>query len=771
LSGRSASFSPTKRSTTTPNINQRQQLIEDSDDDEETLQLKLQAIEAKLKLKKLQQQKARTTNSDVENEGASRPASAAEPIRSRPLSRYLEERERPFSRPGSQQNQVQVPLSPIKKQIPVESKSPGRVLGKDRKATDVSLGRAPSLRKRSAQQDPFTSSHDPKPSRYGSIRSRSRSPDHGFQVEKKSFSERMAESRSVEKSRQDKIDERQRNRSTGFRIDSKELERYEFSARETELLNTIQSKSPAKGDNQSGFSREEVLRAFTKPQGESIRRSNTTGRIQSRRRDHSPFNTLNSVITSMETDVSNSNRPSSSASQQLPTSSRPVSTEEEVYDRPNPPAPNSASFEPFSSVHLSKRILPHGFLNRTFSTTTTMLVPEVLHKVRHPSYEPPECEGDWVVLGVVASKSSPMEQKNNGPKKVHDPSARSPKRNDDANARNKYMALTLTDLKYSVDLFLFGTAFNRYYKLTPGTVIAILNPNILPPPPHRKDTHIFSLSVTSADDTILEIGTAKDLGFCKAVRKDGKICNSWLDARHTEFCTFHIEHQVQKAKSSRMEVNTGVGLFGPGGRRGGGNGHGHSNNSKRPNEWSGEQRNKGLLPDKSGSKYDKSTGTSYFITPSLPRPSQSRGNPNAAGDDENFSDDDPFLSLDHLSRGARQDRLQRRLADIERERDIARKLGGTSGGSMGGEYLRLKHGDQANTQGSSSSSGANAAGGEDGEKKSLGIDTKRKAEAVKLSPIKKTRFLTSKGIREAGRDSFGPAGNRDEGDDDGLDIV
>ena len=34
---------------------------------------------------------------------------------------------------------------------------------------------------------------------------------------------------------------------------------------------------------------------------------------------------------------------------------------------------------------------------------------------------------------------------------------------------------------------------------------------------------------------------------------------------------------------------------------------------------------------------------------------------------------------------------------------------------------------------------------------------------------KKTRFVTAKGIREAGRDSCGTAGGRDE--DDGLDIV
>ena len=45
---------------------------------------------------------------------------------------------------------------------------------------------------------------------------------------------------------------------------------------------------------------------------------------------------------------------------------------------------------------------------------------------------------------------------------------------------------------------------------------------------------------------------------------------------------------------------------------------------------------------------------------------------------------------------------------------------------------------------------------------------KRAADSVRLSPMKKTRFLTDKGIREAGRESLG---RQKVDQEDGLDIV
>ena len=48
---------------------------------------------------------------------------------------------------------------------------------------------------------------------------------------------------------------------------------------------------------------------------------------------------------------------------------------------------------------------------------------------------------------------------------------------------------------------------------------------------------------------------------------------------------------------------------------------------------------------------------------------------------------------------------------------------------------------------------------------------KRSAESIRLSPVKKTRLLTEKGIRHPGRESIGTKNGLTNGDDDDLDIV
>jgi minichromosome maintenance protein 10 len=138
----------------------------DDDDDEETLQLKLQAIQAKLRLKKLQsakaQQKAGSTAGSDAGSLVSRPESrtagtGAEPsadvesqqgvpLQSR-LAAVRDRNDRQIS-----QNSIQVPASPVRKVASTAAlqTSPQRILlgiDKGRKASEVSLKRAPSMKR------------------------------------------------------------------------------------------------------------------------------------------------------------------------------------------------------------------------------------------------------------------------------------------------------------------------------------------------------------------------------------------------------------------------------------------------------------------------------------------------------------------------------------------------------------------------------------------------------------------------------------------------
>lgn len=355
-------------------------------------------------------------------------------------------------------------------------------------------------------------------------------------------------------------------------------------------------------------------------------------------------------------------------------------------------------------------------------------MPRLLATVKGPDYEPPDVEADIVVLGVIASKSTPRNTKS-GPK-----TASTADPDDDGPNKSKFMVLHLTDFKWEIDCFLFGTAFTSFWKLTPGTLVAILNPGIMPP--RDKRTGKFSLKLGSSEDTILEIGNSRDLGFCKSVKKDGQECGSWIDKRKTEFCDFHVYLQVEKAKRGRMEVNTMTG-FGKG--------------------LSGKN---GARPEESNRRYDSYLKETMYVLP------------------KHLSGINTAKRLDHdedaLNRGMSREELhRRRLADKERERELAEKLGRV-GGKAGGEYMKVKAGGESGKPDSRSKPGNNAFDNpfhqrsadapEPLDAASLGLLGKR-ATDVTLSPVKRKRTAasaTTAGSRNAAASSSSGAPRRAE---------
>lgn len=743
------------------------------------LQLELQAIEAKLKIKRLRQAKASRealSTSDVENDGS---RSAARPVStlSKRANGHLGDNERRLPRSKSQP-EIKVPLSPPPRRTPVaEPRSPGRVLlGIDKGLTgrDVSLRRPPSAR---AEQERTLGAQS---SKYGSMRPGNHlAPPDG--APRKSFSERMAESRAGEKSRKEREERIKKARSKGFGIDEKEIESLSQSANDDPFIAEARSIGPRE------FTRDEVIQSYNKPvsggSGSALRRSNTTSGDLRSTRSTTTATTASSTATTHQSHPSLSSQASSSSLANLPPlpSSRPTSSS----PTPSTTSSTPSEFEPFSSLHLSRRLLPHTLLTRTFASKAVLTIPSLLRTVKSPDYLPPDGPSpdnpDFVVLAIIASKSAPKSHAN-------------PARE----AGGKYMALTLTDLKYSLDLFLFSTAFTRFWKLTPGTLIAILNPSIMPPSASKRDTGRFSLTLGSSDDTVLEIGSARDLGFCASIKRDGKRCSEWVDSRHTEFCLYHVDASLAKTKAGRMEVNSMSAPFAPGGRQGGG-------------IFSGSRRGGGRG---GGAQRDRTVPSDVFISSGA-----------AQRLDDNDVDPDAF----HAGT-SKSERLRRRLAEREREREIARQLG-SSGNGAGSLYLRAPFEAEKN-------GGSGGGGDEDGpeavDAMSLGLTgAGRAAEGVKLSPIKrrlrgkggdgdgeavgwggafrpgikgqvypaartttlapplkrqegverergesparkKTRFITAKGIREAGRESLGvPSGEGAEGadSDDGLEIV
>ncbi|CAA9966363.1 zf-primase multi-domain protein [Pyrenophora teres f. maculata] len=679
----SISPSPSKRH---PMSRGNTQLDSDGDEDEETLQLKLQAIEAKLKLKALQRK--RTTSSDADRDGASSRASTTMGMGMRRLDISRTE--------PRQESDIQVPHSPvrIRRQLD-EPKSPARVmLGIDKGLTarDISLKRPGNVLGRAGRSNSTRSMEPPKI---------------------KSFSERIAESRNKEKEREEKEEKAEQRRSRGFGLQSIEglKERPSLSrtnsSQSTDTRSSRDMPPPAPRNLNRMANRASVDLTLRNPPSSAPRPGSTSfppPRPISMSFPPPPQSPRPGSTLSFR---SESTRPSSKSSSNgfgASTASKyaEISSRDDSADAP--------SFESFSGLHLKSREMQHNVVTRTLEGKTVLTIPQLLKTVKAPAYDPPELENDYVVLGVICSKSTPYDSKN----AVKDQSKDSRER--DADPNGKFMVLKLTDLKWELDLFLFDTGFSQFWKLPVGTLVAILNPDIMPP--RNRDTGKFSLKLSSSDDTILELGTARDLEFCHAQRKDGKECTQWIDGRKTEYCEFHIQLQVEKAKKGRMQVSTMTGF---GGGPGGGKFGMFSGRSSGP---------KGDELKREGKYHDRELHETVYIAP----------RPGGAA---------KLIDRDHQSwegGASREDRFRKQLAEKEKERELAKKLGTMGDGSTGGDYMKIKAAGTQNlpARGYSSSQGSGAAKPDKPDGSDFASLLNRTSADVSLAPVKRKRTVSGK---------------------------
>jgi len=368
----------------------------------------------------------------------------------------------------------------------------------------------------------------------------------------------------------------------------------------------------------------------------------------------------------------------------------------------------------FTGFTLSKRYVQPAALTAACENKASISLPRLLKEVHGPDYDPPELDKDYIVYGIIASKSSPF---------THDDKHKSTTDADpDATVKSKYMVLHLTDLQWEINLFLFDSGFEAFWKLSVGTVIALLNPAIMPPRIHLRDTGAFSLKISSSEDTILEVGTSKDIGFCKSIKKDGHMCNQWIDGRKTEFCDFHINLRVEKTKAGRMEINgmAGLDLFGKKSKykdriymR-----HGSPEPRRRIKKSTASQYNK--------PHYDRSTGETAYLV---------RGSNTAK-----LLDADDYV---HSGMSA-ADRSRQRLATHEKERRLAKELA-SRGTGIGSDYMRVK-----NPDGNQAQSAHSIARSDELDEVTRSLAGTRAAD-VRLSPTRGGRSTRS-------RPSSGPVG-------------
>lgn len=191
-------------------------------------------------------------------------------------------------------------------------------------------------------------------------------------------------------------------------------------------------------------------------------------------------------------------------------------------------------------------------LKRMFSTVVS------------PLYLPPN-EINWVLFGVIAHKSEVKFSK----KKAVDvykygqdaPGKEDGKKQKQAAPQEtetdrKFMMMQVTDLEsLDVPLALHGEAFEKYWRLQEGVIVAILNPSTYTK--KSKDGTTFGLSLADrCGDCVIEIGYAKDYGQCSGtVLSTGSRCRQWVNKSKNVYCMFHNEQNIKSARGKRMEMN------------------------------------------------------------------------------------------------------------------------------------------------------------------------------------------------------------------------
>lgn len=190
---------------------------------------------------------------------------------------------------------------------------------------------------------------------------------------------------------------------------------------------------------------------------------------------------------------------------------------------------NNMSKDVYSDPFFGLRIVNPVISSTELKSRMCEKIPVTVSRIKH-HLNSERLEKDWVIAGVLINKSLPKTSQKG----------------------SLYSIWKLSDLSEDIStvcLFMFSSAYKTFWKTTVGTVIGVLNPNVL----ESKDS--MDLGTLSIDNPqkIMVLGKSKDMGKCRSKKKNGDPCNSIVNLGRCEFCLYHIKQEYKKC-SSRSEL-------------------------------------------------------------------------------------------------------------------------------------------------------------------------------------------------------------------------
>ncbi|XP_050412773.1 protein MCM10 homolog [Patella vulgata] len=157
----------------------------------------------------------------------------------------------------------------------------------------------------------------------------------------------------------------------------------------------------------------------------------------------------------------------------------------------------------------------------------------------HQKVKTGELQGDWVTFGVVVHKTDPKT----------------------ASSGKTFCIWKLNDLDdcdRTVSFFLFGQVYKDHWKNSVGSVIGLLNPNMMDAADKAPAEVAFTIT---HPNQLLLMGQSKDLAWCMGKTKKGNKCTNFINNKFGGFCSFHVQSAYKSASSKRSEFQgsmTGV---------------------------------------------------------------------------------------------------------------------------------------------------------------------------------------------------------------------
>ncbi|CAL8318390.1 unnamed protein product [Lota lota] len=219
-----------------------------------------------------------------------------------------------------------------------------------------------------------------------------------------------------------------------------------------------------------------------------------------------------------------------SSFQPVESTSKPRPQPSASQSRPAPPpVPKDVAVEKYSGLRLRNPLVSSCEMDRKMADRRLIRLSQLPQRVVQEKLE----ESDWVTFAVLISKVT-KQSKGNG---------------------NTFSAWTLSDLHdldVCVTLMLFGNEHKEHWKTEVGTVIGVLNPNLMK---QRDGYNGVSLSVDNPQKVLL-MGTAQDYGTCKGMKKNGDPCSKIVNMYECQFCQYHVKAQYKKMSSKRAELQS-----------------------------------------------------------------------------------------------------------------------------------------------------------------------------------------------------------------------